>query len=95
MEALTRDLSMAIRDEMQRRKTMWDVEGDREEEEFWENRKQEVYQGLEVLADEIKRAFRDRTKEAVMAHWSNEQEERRLLTSRPERSRRSSRRDEG
>jgi hypothetical protein len=97
MEALTRELSMAIRDEMERRKALWDVEGDREEEEFWESRKQEVYQGLEVLADDLQRAFRDRKKEAVMAYWSNEQEQRRLLAnaSRPERSRRSSRRDEG
>jgi hypothetical protein len=97
IEVLTRELSMAVRDEMQRRKALWDVEGDREEEEFWESRKQEVYQGLEVLADEIQRAFRDRRKEAVLEIWSKEQEERRVSSNsmRLERSRRDSRRDGG
>lgn len=97
IEALTRELSMAVRDEMQRRKALWDVEGDREEEEFWEGRKREVYHGLEILADEIQRAFRDRRKEAVLELWSKEQEERRVAASgaRSERSRRNSRRDEG
>jgi hypothetical protein len=98
IEALTRELTVAVRDEMTRRKELWDVEGDREEEEFWESRKQEVYKGLEELAGEIQRAFRDRRKEAVLEMWSKELEERRATSSaamRPERSRRSSGRDEG
>ncbi|KAF8538164.1 hypothetical protein BDD12DRAFT_885925 [Trichophaea hybrida] len=100
IEVLTRELTVAVRDEMKRRKELWDVEGDREEEEFWESRKQEVYKGLEELAGEIQRAFRDRRKEAVLELWSKELEERRASSSastRPERSRsrRSSGRDEG
>lgn len=77
IERLTRELSNAVRDEMTRRKELWEVDGDREEEEFWEDRKQEVYHSLEQLADEIQRAFRDRRKEAVLEMWSKELEERR------------------
>lgn len=98
IEVLTRELANAVRDEMTRRKELWDVEGNREEEEFWESRKQEVYKGLEELAGEIQRAFRDRRKEAVLEMWSKELEERRVSTSgasRPERPRRTSGRDEG
>lgn len=81
IEALTRELSFAVRDEMARRKNLWDVEGDREEEEFWESRKKQVYAGLEGLAGEIQRALRDRQKEAVMEMWSKEQEEKRASSS--------------
>lgn len=75
--ALTRELSNAVRDEMSRRKQQWDVEGSHQEEEYWEGRKQEVYKGLEQLSDEIRRAFRDRRKEAVLDLWSREQEVKR------------------
>jgi hypothetical protein len=91
IEVLARELSMELNMEMSRRKQMWDVEGDREEEAFWESRKQEVYQELDRLAGEIQRAFRDRRKEAVLEMWSKEQEEKRVTTSasaRPERGRR-------
>ena len=76
IEHLTRGLSAALRDEMARRKDLWDSDGDREEEAFWEDRKQELYKGLEQLADEIQRAFRDRRKEAVLDLWGKELEER-------------------
>lgn len=82
IEHLTQELSAAVRDEMARRKDLWDVEGVREEEEFWEERKQEVYKGLEQLAEEIQRAFRDRKKEAVLDLWSKEMEERRVNAGR-------------
>jgi len=99
IEVLARELSMELNMEMTRRKQMWDVEGDREEEAFWESRKQEVYQELDRLAGEIQRAFRDRTKEAVLEMWSKEQEEKRVISSssaRPERGRRNPpRREEG
>lgn len=99
IEVLARELSMELSMEMSRRKQMWDVEGDREEEEFWESRKQEVYQELDRLASEIQRAFRDRRKEAVLEIWSKEQEDRRVMISnagaRPERGRRNPRREEG
>ncbi|KAI5848408.1 hypothetical protein BZA05DRAFT_97066 [Tricharina praecox] len=98
IEVLARELSMELSLEMSRRKQMWDVEGDREEEEFWESRKQEVYHELDRLASEIQRAFRDRRKEEVLEIWSKEQEERRVITSagtRPERGRRNPRREEG
>jgi len=98
IEVLARELSMELSMEMSRRKQMWDVEGDREEEEFWESRKQEVYQELDRLAGEIQRAFRDRKKEAVLEIWSKEQEERRVVSSaatRSERGWRNPRRKEG
>jgi hypothetical protein len=76
IEHLTRELSAALRDEMARRKDLWDSDGDQEEEAFWEGRKQEVYKGLEQLADEIQKAFRDRHKEAVLDLWGKEREER-------------------
>jgi len=55
MEALTRELTLALKDEMARRKESWESEGDREEEQQWEETKREVYQGLSNLADEIER----------------------------------------
>ncbi|TGZ76504.1 hypothetical protein EX30DRAFT_246425 [Ascodesmis nigricans] len=82
IEQLTQELSAAVRDEMTRRKDLWDVDGAREEEAFWEARKQEVYKGLELLADEIHRAIRDRKKEAVLDLWSKEIEERRINAAR-------------
>ena len=97
IEVLARELSMELNMEMTRRKQMWDVEGDREEEAFWESRKQEVYQELDRLAGEIQRAFRDRKKEAVLEMWSKEQEEKRVISSastRPERGRRNPPRQE-
>lgn len=75
IERLTQDLSAEIRFELARRKELWDLEGNGQEEEFWESRKLEVYKGLEKLAGEIQRAFRDRQKEAVMEMWSKESEE--------------------
>ena len=86
MEGLTRELSFAVRDEMARRKNLWETEGDREEEKIWESRKNEIYSGLGVLSDEIQRAFRDRSKEAVMDIWSKEQEERRFREQEGRRS---------
>lgn len=77
ISTLTRELSAAVRDEMSRRKQQWDVEDSRAEEEYWETRKQQVYKDLEKLADEIRRAFRDRRKEAVLDLWSREQEGKR------------------
>lgn len=76
IEGLAKQLKIAIREEMRRRKEHWDMEGDREEEEKWEGRKQEVYKALEELADEIQRAVRDRKKEAVLELWSREADER-------------------
>jgi len=78
---LTRELTLALKDEMARRKDSWEDEGDQEEEQQWEGRKQEVYQGLSELADEIERAIRDRKKEAVLELWGKEMEERRMKRS--------------
>lgn len=82
MERLSKELKSVVRDELTNRKELWDVEGGREEEEFWEQRKQVVYKSLEELAEEIQRAFRDRDKEAVMDLWSKEVEERRVNQAR-------------
>ncbi|PWW77411.1 hypothetical protein C7212DRAFT_362634 [Tuber magnatum] len=81
MEMLTRELTLALKDEMARRKDSWEDEGDQEEEQQWEGRKQEIYQGLSELADEIERAIRDRKKEAVLELWAKEMEERRMQRS--------------
>ncbi|RPB12670.1 hypothetical protein P167DRAFT_151372 [Morchella conica CCBAS932] len=81
IETLTKELTHALKDEMTRRKDSWDVEGDREEEEQWESRKQEIYDGLSELTEEIKRALRDRSKEAVLEMWGKELEERRAQRS--------------
>jgi hypothetical protein len=81
IENLTIELSHAVRDEMARRKDMWDVEGNRDEEEFWEGRKQQVYTKLEVLAEDIQRAVRDRQKESVMNLWSKESEQRDIMSA--------------
>lgn len=78
METLTKELGLALKDEMGRRKDSWDVDGDREEEAQWETRKEEIYAGLEELAEEIKRALRDRSKEAVLDLWEQEMEDRRV-----------------
>lgn len=76
IEGLAKQLQAAIREEMARRKEHWDSDGDAEEEEKWEGKKNEVYKTLEEVADEIKRAVRDRKKEAVLALWSREADER-------------------
>lgn len=81
IEVLTKELTLALKDEMVRRKDSWDVDGDREEEEQWESRKQEIYDGLSELTGEIKRALRDRNKEAVLDLWGKEMEERRAQRS--------------
>lgn len=81
METLTRELTLALKDEMARRKDSWEEEGDQEEEQQWEERKHEVYQGLSNLADEIERAIRDRKKEAVLELWGREMEARRVQRS--------------
>lgn len=78
---LTRDLSFAVEDEMTRRKDLWELEGNREEEILWESRKQEIYEGLKGLAGQIQRAFRDRQKEAVMEMWDKEREKERASLS--------------
>ncbi|KAL7273365.1 hypothetical protein RUND412_003785 [Rhizina undulata] len=78
IEKLTVTLSFEVNEEMARRKESWDIEGDREEEQKWELRKQEVYKGLEELAQDIERAIRDRKKEAVLELWDREMEEKRL-----------------
>lgn len=82
METLTKELNLALKDEMGRRKDSWDVDGDREEEAQWETRKKEIYAGLEVLVGEIKRALRDRSKEAVLDLWEQEMEDRRIVDTR-------------
>lgn len=81
IETLTKELTLALKDEMARRKDSWDVDGDREEEEQWESRKSEIYDGLEELSGEIRRALRDRNKEAVLDLWEKEMEERRIQRS--------------
>lgn len=78
METLTKELGLALKDEIGRRKDSWDGDGDREEEAQWETRKKEIYAGLEELAGEIKRALRDRSKEAVLDLWEQEMEDRRV-----------------
>lgn len=83
IEHLAKELKSAVRDEITSRKERWDADGGREEEEYWEQRKKTVYKGLEELAEEIQRAFRDRNKEAVMDLWSKETEERRVNQARP------------
>lgn len=85
IETLTADLSYAIREEMEMRKQSWDVESEKEEEDKWESRKQEVYKGLEDLSDEIQRVVRDRKKEAVLHIWNKEREERRAAQNEEER----------
>jgi hypothetical protein len=85
MERLTRELSSALREEMAQRKDSWAWEGDQEEEEHWEERKKDIYQGLANLAEEIERAMRDRKKEAVLELWGKEMEERRVQRSEPTR----------
>lgn len=81
IERLTKELTLAVKDEMARRKDSWDMDGDKEEEEQWENRKNEVYGGLGELAGDIQRAFRDRDKEAILEQWVKEEEERRVRRS--------------
>lgn len=81
METLARELTFALKDEMTRRKDSWEDDGDQEEEQQWEERKHEVYQGLSNLGDEIKRAIRDRKKEAVLEFWGREMEARRVQRS--------------
>lgn len=78
IETLTKQLKDALKDEMGRRKHSWDVDGDREEEAQWEVRKGEIYAGLEDLVEDITRAFRDRSKEAVLDLWEKESEDRRV-----------------
>lgn len=81
IEMLTRELKLALKDEMGRRKDSWDADGDREEEIKYEKRKNQVYDGLKELAGEIRRALRDRSKEAVLDLWGREMEERRIQRS--------------
>lgn len=78
IETLTKQLKDALKDEMGRRKHSWDVDGDREEEAQWETRKGEIYAGLEDLVEDITRAFRDRSKEAVLDLWEQESEDRQM-----------------
>ena len=93
VEALTRRLSIEVQVEISRRKEVWEVEGDREEEALWEHRKNEVFGELNKLADEIERLARDRQKEEVMEMWSQEQEVRRVSPSQ-ERNRHIGRRQD-
>jgi len=79
IKSLTTDLSYAIREEMEMRKQSWDVDGEAEEEDKWEERKKEVYKGLEDLSGQIQRVIRDRKKEAVMQIWNREREERKAV----------------
>lgn len=83
IERLSKELKSVVREEMTSRKELWDVDGGREEEAFWEQRKQVVYKSLEELVEEIQRAFRDRDKEAVMDLWTKEIEERRVNQAWP------------
>lgn len=81
IEMLTKELKLALKDEMGRRKDSWDADGDREEEMKYENRKMQIYDGLIELAGDIQRALRDRSKEAVLDLWEKEMEERRVQRS--------------
>lgn len=81
IEILTKELKLALKDEMGRRKDSWDADGDREEEMKYEGRKMQVYDGLIDLAGDIQRALRDRSKEAVLDLWEKEMEERRAQRS--------------
>lgn len=81
IEMLTKELKLALKDEMGRRKDSWDADGDREEEMKYETRKMQVYEGLIELAGDIQRALRDRNKEAVLDLWEKEMEERRVQRS--------------
>lgn len=57
---------------MKLRGERWDLEGNSAEEEFWEERKTQVYRGLGRLAAVIERVFKDRQKETVMEMWRKE-----------------------